>query len=750
MYQPTSPVLKTSRCAFLVFATCALATRSYATAIIIDNGTTGYNVLSGAWSTSTSAAGYYGTNYGFLAGSASATGTVEYRPTIPVTGSYEVAVWYNTNTSPSTQRASDCHYTVDSASGSTAISVNQQTNGMRWYVLGTFTFNAGTTGRVSLTNQTANASPSGRSIIADAVRFQTLPATFTESGASIVGFSGDVRSASLADIDNDGDLDLFYQMTAGAASRVMFRNNFIGTGTLNFTDISSTVHSPATSCWSAAWGDYNGDGLIDVYVGQSNSSASPATSGALLRNDGAAGFTDVSASSGLNETGFEQNVVWADVNNDGLLDMLIGMEVNSLHQVYLQGPAGHFTAVGAQVGFQAPEGIHAYGMAVGDTDGDGDLDVYISTCRPTGSIRNNFYKNMLKENLALSFVDVADTNGTQDFDNTYDAEMVDFDDDGDLDLFVLGADSKPSKIFRNNGNGTFTDVDTITGHALFSDTGGDLNGGRVLDYDNDGYLDIYAHDHQIQFGKNHARLLYRNTGNWNFTNVTVQEGLDEANLDQQSGVNASFDGTWGDIDNDGDLDLLDTVGTMSGFVQPQRVFLSNVSTNGNHWAYFRLKGTPANTTAIDAQLYATINTGTPQQRTLRRDANNNAGTFNQSDLPVHFGLGAATQIDTLRVVWPNGLQQIYNNIPANHYVKLTIYSRFDFDKDLDVDKDDLSHFISCRTRANVAISGPGCSDTDTDGDGDCDLDDFGTFQRCVSGAGHWQTSTACLTPPVIQ
>ena len=233
--------------------------------------------------------------------------------------------------------------------------------------------------------------------------------------------------------------------------------------------------------------------------------------------------------------------------------------------------------------------------------------------------------------------------------------------------------------------------------------------------------------------------------------MTLQEGLDEAII---TNSNAAYDGSWADFDLDGDLDLFDTAGQLpaSGTLnQPQRMFVSNTSTNGNHWLYVRLKGVSGNTTAIGAQLYATINMNTPQQKTLRRDANENAGTFNQSDVPVHFGLGAATVVDQLRVVWPTShLQQIYLNVPTNHYLTLSIYARDDFDRDLDVDKDDLDHLRSCMTGSGVISLSPGCADADHDGDGDVDPDDFGSFQRCYSGSSHPQSLTECLSPPVVQ
>jgi hypothetical protein len=352
-------------------------------------------------------------------------------------------------------------------------------------------------------------------------------------------------------------------------------------------------------------------------------------------------------------------------------------------------------------------------MAVGDTDGDGDLDVYISTCRADNNIRNSFYENQLVETGALGFVDIADVNGTQFMTNSYGAEFHDFDDDGDLDLFMVGADQQPSKIWRNDGGNLFTDVDTLTGHPLLSNVGGDLNGGRAIDYDNDGDLDLFCHDHRPLGGADNARVLYRNDGNWEFSDVTVEVGLWHF-------CEGGYDSAWGDFDLDGDLDLY--AATAASW--PERFFVSSASENGNHWLYVRLSGPRDNTTAIGAQLYATIHAGTPAERTLRRDANTNAGAFNQSDTPVHFGLGAATAVDTLRIVWPNGTTQIVRDVAADQL--LTIDLPGDCDDDGDVDFADFAQMVWC-IAPGAPVSTP-CVCADFDGSGEVSLLDYAEFQ----------------------
>lgn len=487
---------------------------------------------------------------------------------------------------------------------------------------------------------------------------EPIPPTFTEMGATVLGgASYNARSASLGDIDNDMYPDLLFQGASGA--RQLFRNTTGDNATPGFTNVTAT-HGPVaadTEGWSAAWADYDGDGRVDVFLGQTN--PNPAR-GDLFRNTWPAGFVNVSAST-INDPGFHQSVAWGDANNDGLLDLFIAMEGPERHELYLQQGDGSFLQQGLAVGLQVPFGTKAYGLAIGDFDGDGDIDLYVSTCRTGGNIRNNFFENRLIPDGTLAFVDIADDNGTQYLDNSYAAHFVDFDDDGLLDLFVVGADRNNSKLWRNNGDGTWTDVETILGGPLLSTNGGDFNGASVIDYDNDGDLDLFFHDHLAQGGSNIARALFRNDGNWIFTDVTAQEGLLATN-------EGAYDSVWGDIDLDGDLDLVAPTGSSI----PERVFVSNANTNGNNWLFVHLRGRAPNTRAVGAQLYATINEGTPQERTLRRDANPNAGAFAQNDLPVHFGLGAAEQVDTLRIVWPGGKQQVLRDVAPNRHLVVEI------------------------------------------------------------------------------
>ncbi|HEX4416047.1 MAG TPA: FG-GAP-like repeat-containing protein [Lacipirellulaceae bacterium] len=528
-------------------------------------------------------------------------------------------------------------------------------------------------------------------------------AAFTDQSTAILGGANYItRSASLADYDGDGDLDLMFQTSVGPK---LYQNNLVSTGTpsMTYTDVTSTMlpGGMTSAMWSAAWGDYNGDGKVDVFVGGA------VGTGTLLKNNGpTTPFTNANDEVGLNtaffkNTGYSQNVAWGDFNNDHRLDLVIGMEVPS-NQMYLQQANGKFTESGAAVGIQTPVASKSYGLAIGDYDGDGDLDLFMSTCNDdlNDNVANALYKNNLKQTGTLTFTDVAGATGTQNTKNTYGAQFVDMDNDGKLDLVVIGAQNdttgvaNPTKIYRNNGNGTFTDVDTITGHSLLSSGAVDPNGLKLVDYDNDGDLDLYYHDN---LGSPNQRL-FRNDGHWNFTDVTSSLGLagTAANGNPNTGA-GGYDSVWGDIDHDGDQDLIDTNNqVLNNKATPEKVYLNDASTNGNHWLYVKLKGPSGNTTGIGASIYATMNLGTPDQVTLRRESNTDADTFNQSDLPVHFGMALSTVADWLRIVWPDGTVQFMHDVAADQYLTVDYADALpgDFNSD---GKVDMADYVVWRT-----------------------------------------------------
>lgn len=551
---------------------------------------------------------------------------------------------------------------------------------------------------------------------------------FTEERSTWLNVGLNAISASLADFDNDGDLDLMFQ-GLNTASQKLYRNNTIGTGAHTFTDVGLSIWpAPVVSAtWSAAWADYDGDGRVDVFVGQNNTNQ---PNGRLMRNT-PDGFVDVSVATGLNDNGFAQNVGWADVNNDHRLDMVIGMEGPKVNQIYLQDATHHFAPVAAESGIQSPVANKAYGMAMGDADGDGDVDIFISTCSGdgNGAIAKAYYRNNFVQSGAsrtLSFTDVSYTNGTQNISQGYGAEFADFDNDGKLDLWVVGSDTRPTKIYKNMGSGQFVDVDSITGQTILGlttggqpNTGFDLNGGKAIDYDNDGKLDLYFHDHGAGGSTPNVKLFHNesnpNAANpadrWKFVDVTASQGFNS-----NTGI-GGYDSVWGDIDLDGDVDMINTTSTSNN----ERFFINDASTNGNHWLYVKLHGPDWNTTGVGSSLYATLNSGAPGQVTLRREANTNAGTFNQSDLPVQFGLGASASVDKLLIRWPDGTAQVLSNVAANQYLSVT-YFPGDYNGDSIVDTRDYivwqkglgadftaSDYQTWRSHFGAALAGSGAT-----------------------------------------
>ena len=326
-----------------------------------------------------------------------------------------------------------------------------------------------------------------------------------------------------ADYDNDGDLDLFVGFR-GAPDRLYRNDQGI------FVDVAPEVGlANVEETRVASWGDFDQDGRLDLYIGFPADAGTP---NRLFRNEGdSVRFTDVAADLGVALVGTTRQTSWVDYDNDGDLDLFVAMrdQVNRL----FRNDGGSFTDVTEAVGIG--DSRRTVGVAWFDMDMDGDLDAFVAN---QNGDRDGFYRND-----AGRFVDVARELGMDSPDRTEEIggvgpAVADYDNDGDLDLFV--ANYGPDALWRNEGNGRFTEVavGTILGEDFHSTTA------SWGDFDNDGWLDLYVASY-LGDDPEAPDHLYRNaTGR--FELVTPAAFLAKG---------ASHGVQWADFDADGDLDL---------------------------------------------------------------------------------------------------------------------------------------------------------------------------------------------------
>jgi len=323
-------------------------------------------------------------------------------------------------------------------------------------------------------------------------------------GPSMLGTKG---GPSFADFDNDGDLDLFIRHGS-----VFFdgQDRLLRNDRSKFTDVTAAADLTGSQpTWQAIWLDYNRDGFLDLYVGHFRAFADePDLRNTLWHNNGDGTFSDVTSESGLDLRltqggGAIGGMSAADFNGDGWPDLYVGAS-GSPNRLFLNTAQGGFEdATTSEIG---DTGL-AFGIAVGDIDNDGDLDIYQNA---GGSGELGFRCTMLvnlgggeflRQLEGLGLTGLGDTNALG-------AKMADFDNDGDLDLLT----ATPLFLFLNDGDGQFTDRTELSG---ITEVNGDV---AILDHDRDGFLDVAftcrpftdpANTHQGLGG------LYRNNGNGN-------------------------------------------------------------------------------------------------------------------------------------------------------------------------------------------------------------------------------------------
>ncbi len=442
--------------------------------------------------------------------------------------------------------------------------------------------------------------------------------TFTDVAAEAgVDDPGLGTGVAFGDYDNDGDLDIYVANYFG--SDVLYHNNGAGA----FTNVAEAAGiNGMDDGWDIVFGDYNNDGGLDIYVtnlGQAN---------VLYRNNGDGTFANVTESTGVgNDEGPALGATLGDYDNDGDLDIYVANFDNGTNVLYrnnyYDGTFTDFTA-STGVGHMASSS----GCTFGDYDDDGDLDLYVvNSGAPDVLYRNNGDG---------TFSDVTVAAGVAGPGKGENAAFGDYDNDGDLDLYLVNY-YQPNVLYRNNGDGTFTDVAAVAGvgHVAASMSG------VFGDYDNDGYLDLYVAD------SGGANVLYHNNGDGTFTDVTTVAGTGY----QGPSVGASF----GDYDNDGDLDLYVT---NSG--QANVLYRNNGP--AHHWLHLKTIGTTSNRDGVGARVKVVAG-----KLSQMRQVGGDSGRCMNS-LLVEFGLGDHPRADLVEIRWPGGTVQTFTDVQADQVI----------------------------------------------------------------------------------
>jgi len=477
------------------------------------------------------------------------------------------------------------------------------------------------------------------------------------------------------DFENNGLLDVATSNWNLCEPMHYFHNN--GNGT--FTDQAAKAGlAGQLGGLNLMQTDYNNDGCTDILVLRGAwMPQNVAHRKSLLRNNCNGTFTDVTKESGLAKTVTNtQAGVWADINNDGLLDLFVGNETGP-SQLFLNKGDGTFEDISHSAGIDRTS--FTKGVAAADYDNDGWVDLYASN--QTGA--NFLYHN----NHNGTFTEIARQAGVPGVGRGFAAWFFDYDNDGWPDLFVasyypsveetvqtyLGLPYKAGtlKLYRNLGNGAFRDVTKETGlEKVFMPMGANFG-----DVNNDGYPDIYLGTGSPSYASMVPNVLLLNKEGKYFVDITASSGTGE--LHKGHGV------AFADMDNDGDEDIITSIGgAMPGDSHAFRLFEN--PGNGNDWISLKLVGVKANRAAIGARIKVTVKNqggenvknggGANQSNTTRSIYRTvgSGGSFGASPLQQHIGLGKAAQIVSIEILWPGESRtpQTFSNVGKNQFLEI--------------------------------------------------------------------------------
>jgi enediyne biosynthesis protein E4 len=492
---------------------------------------------------------------------------------------------------------------------------------------------------------------------------------------------------ALLDYDNDGYLDIYFTngahlpdltKSSPAFYNRLYHNNHDGT----FTDVTDRagVRGEGYSMGVAA-ADFNNDGWTDIYVTGVNRNI-------LYRNNGNGTFTDITTEAGV--TGISNgrkllsiSAAWIDYDNDGLLDLFVtnyldwspetsrvcgepGRRLTCPPSLYPGEPSilyhnngdGTFTDVSAATGIGAEIG-KGMGVAVADYDGDGWMDIFVAN----DNQRNFLFRN--KEGKGFEEIGVESSVAYTDDGVPLSSMGVDFRDwanDGKPSIFVTALGGETFPLYRNEGSGFFT-METYQAKIGFSSFKMSGWGAGIFDFNNDGLKDLFSANSHVSENANidpqqHYRqpnAVFQNLGNGKFEDVSADAGL--SSLPPAAHRGCAF----GDLNNDGRIDVV-----VSAIAGPAEI-LYNTSTGKNHWLLIQTIGVKSNRDGIGTRIRLTGQSGLVQYNHVTT-----AGSYASSlDKRVHFGLGADTMANEIELRWPSGKVQVLRNVRADQILKVT-------------------------------------------------------------------------------
>ena len=492
-------------------------------------------------------------------------------------------------------------------------------------------------------------------------------------GIDVMSLSG---GGIMEDFDGDGYLDIFASSWGLRDQSRYFRNNADG----SFADLTEEAGLLGiTGGLNAMLTDYDNDGYSDILILRGAwRNRPPATDGgrypnSLLRNRSGKGFLDVTEAAGMLSFHPTQTGTWGDYDNDGWTDLYIGNETVSDQvnpcELYRNRGDGTFENVAAEAGVA----VEAYVKAViwGDYDNDGRLDLYLSRLR-------THQKNILFHNEGEGeagfhhFTDVSAAAGVPGPPISFPGWFWDYDNDGWLDIFVSGYsagasevaadymglphDGERPRLYRNNGDGTFSDVtrEARLDKALLT------MGSNFGDLDSDGWLDCYIGTGSPGLTSVMPNRMFRNAEGRFFQDVTTSGGF--GTLQKGHGV------AFGDIDQDGDQDVYATMGGAYVGDIAHNLLFENPG-HGNHWIILKLEGVRSNRAAIGARIKVSVTTATGERDIYATVSS--GSSFGASSFRQEIGLGQATSIRAIEIYWPaSDERQLFKDVEMDQVLRI--------------------------------------------------------------------------------